>query len=357
MPKSKKLKSGSWNVTVFSHMEGGKRKYASFTAPTKSEALLMAAEFKAGKKRKAQCDLTVGEAIDGYIRAKDGVLSPSTIRGYDKMRRNNYGSIEKKKIRSLTSEDVQLFISDLATKHSARTVSNVYGLLRPAVALYDPEKSFRVTLPAKTKKRPVSASSEDVAALLQEASPAVKIRVGLAICGIRRGEMCALCYEDITDGVAHIHRDMVESKDNKWILKDIPKTSGSDRFVKLPPAVLDLIGTGSGRIVKCKPPAVTASFIRLRNRCGVDKRLHDMRGFFASSAAILGIPKIYLADMGGWERDSRVIEAVYQGNMDKMTELYSDQMASYLDNIVKGAENKDSVTEKPKNAKQNAKRK
>jgi len=32
-------------------------------------------------------------------------------------------------------------------------------------------------------------------------------------------------------------------------------------------------------------------------------------------------------------------------------------MASYLDNIVKGAENKDSVTEKPKNAKQNAKRK
>ena len=49
MPKAKKLKSGSWNVTVFSHIEDGKRKYESFTAPTKNEALLMAAEFKAGK--------------------------------------------------------------------------------------------------------------------------------------------------------------------------------------------------------------------------------------------------------------------------------------------------------------------
>ena len=49
--KAKKLRSGSWNVLVFSHMEGNKRKYASFTAPTKDEALLMAAEFKAGKKR------------------------------------------------------------------------------------------------------------------------------------------------------------------------------------------------------------------------------------------------------------------------------------------------------------------
>lgn len=335
MAKAKKLKSGSWNVMVFSHIEDGKRRYASFTAPTKNEALLMAAEFKAGKKRRAQCDLTVGEALDGYIRAKEGVLSPSTIRGYEKMRRNNYKSIENKRIRSLTSEDLQLFVSELATEYSAQTVTNVYGLLKPAIALYEPEKTFRVTMPAKIKKRPVSASSEDVAALLQTASPAVKIRVGLAICGLRRGEICALCYEDIVDGIAHIHSDMVQDKNNKWVIKDIPKTSGSDRFIKLPPAVLSLIGTGTGRIVKCKPTAVTASFIRLRNRCGIDKRLHDMRGFFASSAAILGIPKIYLADMGGWERDSRVIEAVYQGSMDKMTAVYSDQMAAYLDGIVK----------------------
>ena len=89
MAKAKKLKSGSWNVMVFSHIEDGRRRYASFTAPTKNEALLMAAEFKAGKKRRVQCDLTVGEALDGYIRAKEGVLSPSTIRGYEKMRRNN----------------------------------------------------------------------------------------------------------------------------------------------------------------------------------------------------------------------------------------------------------------------------
>ena len=94
MAKAKKLPSGQWNVTVYSHTEGGKRHYASFTAQSKTEAEMKAAEFALHKKRKARCDLTVKEAIEGYIQAKDGVLSPATIRGYDKMLRNNYTSIE-----------------------------------------------------------------------------------------------------------------------------------------------------------------------------------------------------------------------------------------------------------------------
>ncbi len=50
MAKAKKLPSGQWNVTVYSHTEGGKRRYASFTAPSKAEAERKAAEFTLHKK-------------------------------------------------------------------------------------------------------------------------------------------------------------------------------------------------------------------------------------------------------------------------------------------------------------------
>lgn len=335
MAKAKKLPSGQWNVTVYSHTEGGKRRYASFTAPSKAEAEMKAAEFALHKKRRNRCDMTVREAIEGYIQSKDGVLSPATIRGYDKMLRNNYASIEQKKIRQLSTEDVQLFVSGLAADHSAKTVGNIYGLLRASIAFYMPDIHFRVTLPAKKKERPVSASQEDVRALLDAATPQFKLRVALAACGLRRGELCALKYEDIKDGVAHVHATMAQDKNNKWIYKEIPKTAGSDRYVKLPPVVVEMIGEGSGRIVRCYPPAVTAGFIRLRNKVGVDKRLHDMRHFFASAAAILNIPKIYLADMGGWERDSHILEAVYQNNITSMSDFYSDRMADFLNDTIK----------------------
>ena len=51
MPKAKKLPSGSWRCRVYSYTDAdGKKHQESFTAPTKAEAEMMAAEY-ATKKR------------------------------------------------------------------------------------------------------------------------------------------------------------------------------------------------------------------------------------------------------------------------------------------------------------------
>ena len=337
MSKAKKLPSGQWNILVYSHTENGKRKYESFTAPTKSEAELKAAEFKAKKKRRVWRDMTVLEAVDGYINAKEKVLSPETIRGYIKIRDNNLSGISQKRIRNLTSEDLQIFVSDLSAEKSPKTVRNVYGLVRASVALYAPDLVFRVTMPAKRKNRPESPSDADVKALYELASPQMRVRLALAACGLRRGEICAVKYDDIEGSMLHVHADVVQDKNNNWIYKEIPKTSESDRYIKLPPKVLELIGEGSGFIVKVHPPAVTAGFIRLRNKAGVNSRLHDMRHFFSSTAAILGIPDIYTADMGGWERGSVTMKRVYQNNIRSMSDYYQGKMSDHINKIMGGA--------------------
>lgn len=348
MAKAKKLESGSWNVQVFSHVEKGKRKYVSFTAPTKNEALLMAAEFKAGKKRRVRYDLTVGEALDGYIKAKESVLSPSTITEYRRMRDNDFSSIRDKRIRDLTSEDIQLFISELSREKSAKTVGNIYGLLSPALAMYQPDVTYRVTLPQKPKRRPVSPGDEEVRTLFAAASPKMKIRIALAMCGLRRGEICALEYDDLEGDVIHIHADMVKGLNEKWVIKEIPKTSESDRFLKLPPELVEMIGSGSGRIVQCNPNTITEGFTKLRDSLGLHIRFHDLRHYFASTAAVLQIPDIYTADMGGWERGGTAMKTVYQNNIQSMSDFYAKKINRHMSDIMnpKKDKNKDRKNQK-----------
>ena len=336
MATAKRLPSGSYRARVYSHTENGRKIYESFTAPTKKEAEMQAAEWAANKDRRKRTDLTVKEAISGYIRAKEGVLSPSTIRGYDRMLRNNYAPIINTPIRKLTSEDLQLFVSELAKNKSSKTVHNVYGLLTAALALYEPDLMFRVTLPAKAKKRPSSPSDEAVATLFREASPTMKKCIALAAFGsCRRGEICALTYDDLDGNILHITKDMVQDKENTWHLKNMPKNSESIRDALLPDEVIDLFQDGSGKLVSyANPASISKCFTKLRDRLKVNIRFHDLRHYYASIGAVLGIPDNYLADFGGWRRGSSVMKEVYQNNITSMSEVYARKMADHFGKII-----------------------
>lgn len=328
---AKRLPSGMWRARAYSHKDAdGKEHMISFTAPTKAEAEMKATQYAARRKHFARLDLTVSEALDGYITAKEGVLSPSTIRSYDQMRRTKYESIKNKKIRSLTSEDIQLYISDLSRKASPKTVRNVYGFLVSALALYQPDVRYRVTLPQKQKKRPVSPSDDVVARLYEAAEEKMRICIALGCRSLRRGEIAALKYEDIQDGLAHIHSDMVRDKDGKWIYKEMPKTSESDRFVRVPD-----LGEGEGFIVGMSPDMITKNFIKLRNSLNLEIRFHDLRHYFASTAVVLNIPELYSAQMGGWVNGGKsVMKSVYQNKIMSMSDFYSDKMESHISDVL-----------------------
>ena len=337
MPKAKKLPSGSWRCLVYSHTDSNnKRHYESFTASTKAEAEMLASEYAATKHHQLRTDLTVEEAVRGYITAKKAVLSPSTVREYQRMLNNDFKRIGSKKIKKLTSEDMQLFVSDLAQTLSPKSVRNRYGLLRASVSLYYPSMDFRVTFPAKEVKRLSSPSDESVRALYGQASERLRPCIALAMCGLRRGEIAALMYEDISDGVAHIHADMVQDENNQWIYKPLPKTEGSDRFVKLPQSVLNLLGTGKGFIISWyNPNSIGQAFSRLTRRLKLSIRFHDLRHYYASIGAVLGVPDVYLADMGGWRHDSKVMKEVYQNNITSMSDYYANKMNVHIDKIIK----------------------
>lgn len=348
MPKAKRLPSGNYRTQVYAGKdENGKPRYESFTAPTARESELLAAQFKADLNRKKQTDRTVGEAIDGYISAKEAVLSPSTIKAYKSQAKIRYDSIRNKSIRKLTSEDLQLFVSSLVGKVSPKTIANVYGLLSSALTLYAPDRVFRVTLPKKAKKKQTAPSDEEVQLLYNEAQGEMKVCIALAAFGsCRRGEICALKYKDVSEKGVYVHCDLVQDYNKNWILKEMPKNNESVRSVLLPEQVLDLIGSGDPEefIIKKTPDAVSSSFGNLRDRLGLEHiRFHDLRHYFASIAAVLDIPQTYIADFGGWRQDSPVLKEVYQNKIIPIADRYAGKLAGHFSGLIDSKEDTDNT--------------
>lgn len=328
MATAKKLPSGQWRVRAYVGTDAsGKKITMSFTAPTKRDAELAAAQYVAQNKPTTGMELTVRDAIERYITAKTPVLSASTIRVYRTQQRRYYDGIADKKVFRLTTEDMQLFISDLTGKVSAKSVANIYGLLSSSVAFFRPDAVFRVTLPKKQKQRRISPSDSDIQRLFEEADNELKKCIALSAFGsLRRGEVCALKHGDISGRTVTVHADLIQDEHYQWIYKPFPKTSDSNREVTLPQEVIDLIGDGVDDefIISITPAKVTGRFIALRDRLGLpDIRFHDLRHYYASIGAVLGIPDTYLSLFGGWQSGgNNVMKRVYQN-------IISDEKVKY----------------------------
>lgn len=306
MPTARKQKSGKWRCQAFDHIENvdGKKKYVhkSFTARTKHEAERLAVEFLQNKNRPSS-DLILDEAILKYIEMKKNVLSPSTIRAYQSLRRNAYGSLLLMRIDQIDSETAQSFINDLAPDHSAKTCRNALGLLTAVLSTFLPGTTLRVTLPQRQAVEYYTPSDDDIKKLLdaikyQELYKAVLLA---AFGTLRRSEICGLTYDDIKGDTIRVHRGMVESETG-WVVKDFPKNDTSNRRVQYPHFVIETLGTGSGRIVQMTPKRIDVGFARARNRAQLPYfRFHDLRAYSVSIAHALGIPDVYLMQRGGWK--------------------------------------------------------
>lgn len=315
MAKAKKLPSGSWNVLVYAGKDpDGKRRYESFTAPTKREAEFLAAEFTLKRKDRQAGNITVGEAIDRYIDSKESVLSPSTVREYRKSAARDLPGLRDVKLRDVTQEIIQREISREATTHSPKTVRNMHGLLSAALRMFLPEFSLHTTLPQKRKPEYHTPSGEEIKKLLEAAQGTdMEIPILLAMCGsLRRSEVAALTADDVTDLGVNINKALVQNERSEWVIK-CPKTAAGYRFAPLPPQlIVKLRAQGQGRICPLSPDQITRRFHRLLKRNGMQLfRFHDLRHYFASALHALGVPDKYIMLYGGWESET-VLHGVYQ---------------------------------------------
>ena len=342
MPTARKLKSGSWNCRIFSHYEYGPdnrklRVYESFTVKDpskrgKKECERLASEWSCARRERCT-DLTVRQAIRRYIDAKEHVLSPATIRGYECYRKKCYKLIDDCDIRTLTQANVQAWISKLSQTHRPKYVKNVYGLFTAAVT-FSGGPSFNVTLPATPVPQLHTPCDAEVKQLMDHIKDKYELRIAVmfaAFGSMRRGEICALQYSDLDGNAIRIRRSMVRDKDDYWITKDTPKTDTSNRTVILPDFVVNQIDKmRTGRIVPITPEQLTNRFRRAVKSAGVEKlRFHDLRHYYVSIAHSLGVPDAYVLETAGFKTDY-VMKKVYRDTLPDVMEKERNKLNSHF---------------------------
>lgn len=336
MATAKKLKSGSWRCLVYDCMEGGKRKYKSFTAPTKKEAEHKATQYlmeKDEKKKANSNENLFRDELEKYIVAKEAVLSPSTIRGYrniQKMLSEKYSAFCSTKLSRISQDDVQEVISDLSKTKSPKTVRNYHGLISSVIGS---NLVLNTTMPQKIQPDLYIPSDNEIQALVnavRDTELEIPVLLG-AFCMMRRGEICGLSMDDIKGNTIHVHHSLVLGTDKKWHLK-APKTETSDRYIEAPDFVTDRIRE-TGHITDLNPHSITIMFQRVLDRNHINHfRFHDLRHYSASIRHALGIPDAYIMADGGWRSD-KVLKSVYRHAMDDRKKEMSNKANSHFSEL------------------------
>lgn len=351
MPTPKKTPSGKYRIQytagykmVPDGSDGMKKRYIykSYTSE------------KTGKAGKLEClqyiaegrqdnRLTVSEAVRLYIQSREYTASPSTLRGYYSLEHSAYTDIGALRIDRLTEPIMQTWVNTYSKDHSAKTVSNAYGLLTAAITFHGIRHNWRLKLPQKQNTKRYVPSDEDVRVLLDYVKGTeYEIIIGLAAFGtLRRSEIAGLTSDDVLpdQGLIRVRRTVVRGVDGV-IRKESTKTTSSYRYVRIPEYLMKLIKNIDGPIVTTSIDAMTSQFPILVEKAGLPHfRLHDLRHYSASIMHAIGIPDRYIQDMGGWKSD-RVLKEVYRNSISPERKRFDDVAVSHFDSIIGSNNNK-----------------
>lgn len=353
MAKAKQLPSGKWRVLVYAGKDAnGERKYKSITENTERRANLAALEFQEKYKEitSDSSNLSVQEAIDEYIKLKSNLLSPSTIRFIDNIKRNHLARLKPVKLNKLTRNSIQEIINAEAEKSSPKTVKNVYGVLTSIIGQYRPDWMMpKIMLPQQIKPDVKALNRQQIAKLLNSIDgDIIEIPILLALwLGLRRSEILALKWVDIDFDkmVIRINEAMVPNKENKMVIKPT-KTTDSTRILKLPPYIagkLKELPQDGGRVFNISPGLLSKHFPRVCKNIGIERfKFHDLRRSMATVGITLNIADKLIMARGGWN-NTQTMKKIYQVALESDLDEADVMMNKYFESMLPKVEEGKSV--------------
>lgn len=337
MATAKKTASGRWRVQVY--YDG---KTHSITRDTKREAEYAALEMQMQHKREVG-RVTVGKAIDAYIASKDGVLSPTTIEGYEKIRRNYLQSLMDVPLSSLNELVVQSAfnaeskrITRQGTTPTPKTMANVRGLFSAAMAQYG--LHFSPTIPAKRKRVRTLPEPQEIYSIIRGTDIELPCMLAMWL-SFTMSEVRGIRVCDIKDGIMAINQVVVDVR-GMPLAKAAGKEYDRNRALAVPPYIMRLIEDtpawkdGDGYIITASGESIRGRFRRLCAKADVDITFHDLRHVNASVMLQLNVPDKYAMERGGWKTDT-TMKRVYQETFSRERKNVDALIDSYFDDVTK----------------------
>lgn len=231
--------------------------YHTITAKTKKAAekardeLIVEMEIKGGA---VSSSVTVQQFMDSFLAYKEasGTIEPSTIRGYRAESKQVCSVLGSERLCDLTIPAVNSWMAGMIEAgYAPKSVTKPFRLLKQALNFAIAQDLLvknpcDFCKPPKRERTPINAlDRRERSRMLELARRAQPQRLGIAIelaltTGMRRGEICALRWNDLNDNRTITVRRAIGNGEGGFYVKE-PKTSSSYRDIPLTRYTYDML--------------------------------------------------------------------------------------------------------------------
>lgn len=310
-PKPKKLPSGSWFIYLRLGGEGIPITEATETACTRRAQMIKAA-YLAGNpvpSRSKAAPVTLGAGIDKYIARKKNVLSPSTLRVYQAIRKGRFSAVMDKPINAV--KDWQAVVNDEAAVCAPKTLRNAWTLVSSVIEA-ETGKRPRVTLPQIVRAEHPFLDPDQIEGFCASLrGDPVEIPALLGLSSLRLSELLALTWAqvDLDAATVRVSGAVVLGPDG-LTKKPTNKNASSARTVPIMPQLVEALRAAPPHapgdpVVTLTPKGIYRRVNTICRHLGYPEiGVHGLRHSFASLAYHLGLPYKVTMQIGGWSDDA-----------------------------------------------------
>lgn len=350
MASIRKIGKNKWKVTVYVGQDASGKQLRDYaTCSSEAEAKQVARDMENDVKRGDLSAVSMMRAQDWFahwMRINKPLLAPTTIKAYrlyvDKHFTPAFGDM---KLCDITDLHIKSYIADKLADLSPTTVRKHFFTLQKILfdALKHNSPMVGIKAPKQGDYKP-RVASEDEFEQIRKAFAALGLEHEAVIllagwCGMRRGEIFALKWDDINEKEGYIRVDealALAEDDYKFETKE-PKSANGKRVIATPPYLFDLLGRikkqtsppkkRKKRVVQIdekRQPADISPFVfnltpgswsnlyvkTMKDNNLPPIRFHNLRHYHASILFKHGVPDLYAAERLG--HDISVLKGIYQ---------------------------------------------
>ena len=341
------LPSGTWRARVYcGRDENGKQIFKCFTNEKRWKVEKEAEEYE--KKNRTHLKMTVGEAVKDYIKTRENILSPSSIRGYLIMLDNSMDEVKDIEVDSLTERDLQKWVNNNSTRYAPKSVKSQFSLVRTALRRLKLDLDYTMILLPKQSRHKINIPTEEqmakILAMVEGTSVEIPVTIALTL-GLRQSEIAALKWSDYDGKTLSIHAAKVPDRNSKYIEKQTTKSAASTRTLEVTGICkerLDRANRTSEYISDMLPSSVLKKFQKLCKANGLPKfTMHAQRHANASLMLAEGVPDKYAMERLG-QSSPNMIKDIYQHTFDtkhkEVSRTISDRFQKIVDTVDTGVD-------------------
>ncbi len=304
-PVARQLPSGSWFCRVRVNGED-----IPITRDTEKEAVAEAMAVKYGiieaQKKEKTREKTLSDAVDDYIKSREGKRSPATIGGYKKDKRNTFQSMMQENVYTVTDNQWQAAINqERKLGRSPKYIQNAWALMSASIEAATGRRPRVMLFPKEANERGYLEPDQIEAFVAAIKGKPVEIPALLCLSSLRRSEMLALKWDrvDLEKKVIYVHGAIVRG-DAGLVEKKQNKTDKSRRVIPIIPPLEEALKNAdkkSGHVVTMGGDTALKQVKAACEEAGLPIiDLHGLRHSFASLAYHLEMPEMIAAEIGGW---------------------------------------------------------